>query len=303
MSQQGEKIASVGVLKETLTDATQPLAKRFRAIFLLKSLGTVEALDALAAALYEDESALLRHEVAYCIGQIQLPEAIPVLAKSLESDSDSMVRHEAGEALGAIGTKECLDVLEKYLDDPSVEVRETCEIAVAAVKWKLEHPEEKDKAFPSSEMFSSIDPAPPSKEKNVEELKRELCDANTPLFNRYKAMFSLRNLANEEAVLAICEGFKEEKSALFRHEIAYVLGQLQHPASTKALQTVLLNKEENAMVRHEAAEALGAIATSECTDFLKTFVEDEERVVRESCDIALDMADYFTSDQFQYAQI
>jgi deoxyhypusine monooxygenase len=300
MSQNDSKIP---VLQKTLTDPSQPLAKRFRAIFLLKSIGSSAALDALAAALYEDESALLRHEVAYCIGQIQLPEAIPILQKSLASDSDSMVRHEAGEALGAIGTKECLEILEQYLDDPCVEVKETCEIAVAAVKWKLEHPEEKDKAFPSCEMFSSIDPAPPSKEKDVEQLKKELIDANAPLFGRYKAMFSLRNLANEEAVLALCEGFQEEKSALFRHEIAYVLGQLQHPASAPSLQKVLLDKEENAMVRHEAAEALGAIATSDCTEFLKTFVEDEERVVRESCDIALDMADYFTSDQFQYAEI
>lgn len=287
----------------TLVDSKQPLAKRFRAIFLLKSMGTIEALNILSAALFEDESALLRHEVAYCLGQIQLPEAIPILHKSLENDSNSMVRHEAGEALGAIGTQQCLDILEKYLDDPCMEVRETCQIAVAAVKWKLEHPEEKNKAFPSCEMFSSIDPAPPSKEKNIEQLKNELVDVEANLFDRYKAMFSLRNLASEDAVLALCEGFKEEKSALFRHEIAYVLGQLSHPASAKSLKEILLNKEEDAMVRHEAAEALGSIATSECTDFLKTFVGDEERVVRESCDIALDMADYFNSDQFQYAEI
>ena len=252
---------NIEALQKTLTDDKEPLAKRFRAIFLLKSIGSIEALNALGSglllpppfpkekiiprkispfhihffflALFEDESALLRHEVAYCIGQIQLPEAIPILHKSLESDSNSMVRHEvckslpssrillplpkpllayptiknntikqkAGEALGAIGTQECLDILEKYLNDPSVEVRETCEIAVAAVRWKLEHPEEKDKAFPSCEMFSSIDPAPPSKQKDVEALKKELVDVEANLFDRYKAMFSLRNLATEEAVL------------------------------------------------------------------------------------------------------
>jgi len=36
---------------------------------------------------------------------------------------------------------------------------------------------------------------------------------------------------------------------LFRHEIAYVLGQMQHPVSIPALAEVLKTKEEHAMVR------------------------------------------------------
>jgi deoxyhypusine monooxygenase len=39
----------------------------------------------------------------------------------------------------------------------------------------------------------------------------------------------------------------------------------------------------------------------DCIEFLRQFADDSERVVRESCDIALDMADYYSSDQFQYA--
>eukprot|EP00008_Paramoeba_atlantica_P002069 CAMPEP_0201503722 /NCGR_PEP_ID=MMETSP0151_2-20130828/84822_1 /ASSEMBLY_ACC=CAM_ASM_000257 /TAXON_ID=200890 /ORGANISM="Paramoeba atlantica, Strain 621/1 / CCAP 1560/9" /LENGTH=297 /DNA_ID=CAMNT_0047897409 /DNA_START=68 /DNA_END=961 /DNA_ORIENTATION=- len=291
----------IPALQKTLLDQSQPLAKRFRAIFLLKNIGTEEAVEALAAPLWEDGSALLRHELAYCIGQTRLPSAIPVLEKVLEVDSNSMVRHEAGEALGAIGTQECLPILEKYAKDPSIEVSETCEIALDTVKWKLEHPEEKKTCFPSSEVYQSIDPAPPSKVQDIPALREKLLDPNSTLFDRYQAMFSLRNLAVDEAVLALCDGFSESKSALFRHEIAYVLGQLQNPVSTKALKNVLLQKEENAMVRHEAAEALGAIANEEAIEFLKSFVHDEERVVRESCDIALDVADYYSSDQLDYA--
>lgn len=44
------------------------------------------------------------------------------------------------------------------------------------------------------------------------------------------------------------------------------------------------------MVRHEAAEALGAIATPECQELLRKFAKDEEQVVRESCEVAIDMA-------------
>lgn len=45
------------------------------------------------------------------------------------------------------------------------------------------------------------------------------------------------------------------------------------------------------MVRHEAAEALGGIATPEVLPHLKEWMtrEDSPRVVRESCQVAIDM--------------
>jgi hypothetical protein len=45
------------------------------------------------------------------------------------------------------------------------------------------------------------------------------------------------------------------------------------------------------MVRHEAAEALGGIATPEVLPYLKEYMtrEDAPVVVRESCQVALDM--------------
>lgn len=90
-------------------------------------------------------------------------------------------------------------------------------------------------------------------------------------------------------------------SALFRHEIAYVLGQMQHEACVQQLAANLQDKSENPMVRHECAEALGAIATKECTDILQKYLTDEERVVRESCVVALDISEHENSEHFQYA--
>ena len=45
------------------------------------------------------------------------------------------------------------------------------------------------------------------------------------------------------------------------------------------------------MVRHEAAEALGGIGTPEVLPYLKEYMtrEDAPVVVRESCQVALDM--------------
>jgi len=110
-------------------------------------------------------------------------------------------------------------------------------------------------------------------------------------------MFALRNLGSTEAVLALSEGFNDP-SALFRHEIAYVFGQMQSPASVPALIKTLENMNELSMVRHEAAEALGSVATSDCLPVLKKFKDDQERVVKESCEVALDMYEYENSQCF-----
>ena len=160
--------------------------------------------------------------------------------------------------------------------------------------------------------FASIDPAPPMAESNktVEELGKDLMNLDLPLFKRYRAMFALRDLASppdiptaKPAVLALAEGFADS-SALFRHEIAFVFGQLSHPASIPALTAALSNVEEASMVRHEAAEALGSLGEEEgVEDTLKRFLHDKEQVVRESVIVALDMADYEKGGQAEYALI
>jgi deoxyhypusine monooxygenase len=135
-------------------------------------------------------------------------------------------------------------------------------------------------------------------------------DVNQPLFLRYRAMFALRDLASPSdlptavpAVLALAKGFAD-KSALFRHEIAFVFGQLSHPASIPALTEALGNVNEASMVRHEAAEALGSLGEEEGVEaILKGFLHDKEKVVRESVIVALDMADYEKGGETEYALI
>lgn len=58
----------------------------------------------------------------------------------------------------------------------------------------------------SKSPYSSIDPAPPSSENNVETLSKTLMDESKPLYERYRAMFSLRNLATTESINALGEG-------------------------------------------------------------------------------------------------
>lgn len=122
----------------------------------------------------------------------------------------------------------------------------------------------------------------------------QLTDQSLPLFQRYQAMFSLRNNGGKAAVLALCTAF-EDPSPLFRHEVAYVLGQLCHTASVDALKARITDGAEHEMVRHEAAEALGAIGTGECVEFLSGFAKDGTLMLRESCEVALDVVDYWAA--------
>ncbi|KAL1737718.1 armadillo-type protein, partial [Schizophyllum fasciatum] len=257
---------------------------------------------------FADDSALLKHELAYCLGQIKSPAALPVLEAVLrDRNQDPMVRHEAAEAMGAISASSSLPVLQEFLKDENRAVRETCEIAIARIEWdaseegrKAQQAQKDPEEIP---MYMSIDPAPPTSgllrgapkpedvsEANIAKLRAQLLDQNLSLFERYRAMFALRNIGTAPAVDALADGLSDD-SALFKHEIAFVFGQLLSPHSVPALLKVLTDASESEMVRHEAAEALGGIATPEVLPHLKEWMrrEDCPRVVRESCQVAIDM--------------
>jgi len=124
------------------------------------------------AKAFNDESALLKHEVAYCLGQLQSDLALPILTSVLADaeGQEPIVRHEAAEALAAIGGEEALEWVKKYQEDPSQEVRETCQLALAKLNLRQE---EKDGNVEGN-VWGSHDPAPPSKEKDVKKLRQVL---------------------------------------------------------------------------------------------------------------------------------
>lgn len=108
----------------------------------------------------------------------------------------------SGEALGAIGDPHLRELLEKYQHDPAIEVAETCQIALQRLNWVANDVKEDL----SKSLYTSVDPAPPSVENDIQQLSKILMDENIPLFDRYRAMFSLRNLGTTESVIALGEG-------------------------------------------------------------------------------------------------
>lgn len=315
---------SLEALEESLSDPSNPIGMRMRAAYYLrqahseaKANSTISVQETVVRILANGLSdpthgSLLRHEFAYIMGQLRDERSCNVLETVLLSEEDcTMVRHECAEALGAIGASRSMPVLETLCvvasgdDNVKVpaELSETCRLALDAMHWRTEQGGEMH-LMPAVcacmlNPYSSVDPAPPHpahNELSPIEIGNILCNDSLSMFERYRAMFSLRNIGGTEAVLQLCRALVEDtSSALLRHEVAYVLGQLQHPVSVEALELSLRRTNEHSMVRHESAEALGAIEGrwEDVERILTAFIYDQDAVIRESCIVALDAADYW----------
>lgn len=138
-------ISTVQSLRQSLCSENTPLPIRFRALFSLKHLArmsagqdAIAAIDVIAAG-FASPSALLKHELAYCLGQTGHEAAVNPLRSVLSNlDEDPMCRHEAAEALGALGRADDLDLLKNFRDreGEDVVVKETCEIAIDRINWE-----------------------------------------------------------------------------------------------------------------------------------------------------------------------
>ena len=310
-----------------------------------------EAVAALVGALDVGENAalsslhadaLFRHEVAFALGQMRAKEATQTLIAVLKNQNEhGMTRHECAEALGAIADETSLEVLRDMREDAKHrEVRETASLALRRVEHVVGNSSSSSGssrnvattttgALVGSKKEStavvvdeeedgggyatySVDPVPAMDESvETETLADIILDDAADIWDRYAAMFALRNRAQKtfgltkktkenEQLVQLCSStlgktLRSEtvQSALLKHEICYVLGQLRddddNEIARKALFECLEDPNEHAMVRHEAAEAIGSRGGEGAEAILRKYLACEDRVVSESCEVALDM--------------
>ncbi|CAH8560541.1 unnamed protein product [Schistosoma turkestanicum] len=340
-----------------LIDPSAKLIDRSRALWGLRHAKESLALELLADFIcnYIQPSPvandLLQHEAAYCLGQRGDSKAVPYLLQVLTNDKHvTLIRHEAAEALAALS--ECdhvddIDMIEKALKQfthsPIIELAETCQVGLSRIEWiknkKIAQHKDSQTSNDLARQFfpNTIDPAHSFTNDDQyytdEQLRDLLMDPNENLFTRYRALFTLRDrvlqaiidkTSPEKPANLLAEGITASNSALLRHEVAFVLGQLTIASTVPYLTKCLRQLDEHPMVRHEAAEALGSILgelegkylTSNvkssvpkefehhAREVLEEFTKDKEPVVRESCILALDIAEYIASpEQFQYASV
>ena len=282
-------------LKQTLLTREEPISKRIRTVFYLRSEKTQEAAEVLEAAI-GDPSDLLKHELCYALGQMGLKSSVPFLCAVVRDQAQAtIVRHEAAEALGAIGDAQGRAALEEFQSCEIRELGETCHLALKRMEWLQtgEH-------IPSPDFTVAIDPAPAFPPgMSLDEVTRIYNDPDADLFLRYRALFTLRNICTPESLLILAQGLVQPNfSPLFKHEIAFVLGELSEKAEStaKLLEAAVEDRGNHCMVRHEASEALSEVRQSaETADFLRRYLADESDVVRESCEVALDILQYWTN--------
>eukprot|EP01071_Lankesteria_metandrocarpae_P012169 Lankesteria_metandrocarpae@DN5546_c0_g1_i1.p1 len=318
-------------ISSALESENTPIAQRMSMLFWAKQLGGNAAVEVLRKGLGHS-SVLFKHELAYVLGQIGEMSAVEVLVQLLEDNAEhDMVRHEAAEALAALNAVAYRPVLEKYITAQSAPIRETCQIALASIDMK----ERKDSyQVMEKSAFNSMDPistcsSSPLTLCDIARYSKQLNNNENPLPSRYEALFALRNgtrpyptdgtekqscsdgsddshrdgghrAVSCAAVEALCNClYTDKSSALLRHEIAFVLGQVLSAESTVTLSRVLMNESEHSMARHEAAMALGSVLAHHSTQLdpadlesgtslLRTYSEHGDQIVAESCVVALD---------------
>ena len=108
---------------------------RIRAVCILATIGSQNAVKELVEVLERDDDALVRHEAAFSLGQLGFTSAIKSLSQAVQTDQSSFVRHEAAIALGVIGSENSRSVLVQALHDISKEVRDSAVIALSNIDY------------------------------------------------------------------------------------------------------------------------------------------------------------------------
>ncbi|CDR94439.1 PBS lyase HEAT-like repeat domain containing protein, putative [Babesia bigemina] len=296
------------LLSKILLSPDVKLSLQLRALYFCRDLKSSECATLLKKALDVHYDAFLRHEIAYVIGQAGCEEASDVLVKLLEDENEDPM---AAEAIAAIGGKRFIDVIKKYEDDPCVVVHDTCRLALHSLLNGSSEEDDGKEAIPicscvsapiSTSAYRAVDPVPCTStemnERTMKELEVVLLDEALPLYQRYEALFNIRNIGGDAAAAVIGGALVGDKiSEVFRHECAFVLGQMQSMAASDALLECLKNADEEPIARHEAALALGSCA-SVCSggrnrqlilDALNEYTADPVKVVADSCVVALDV--------------
>lgn len=128
-------LPSLSVLEEVLLSKSEPITKRMRALFYLRTIGSEQAISVIIKA-FDDPSLLLQHEVCYVLGQINNTLALEFLIRVLQDENAAIIsRHEAAEAIAAIGSQNTEGLIENYCSHSSQILAETCQLAIDRLKW------------------------------------------------------------------------------------------------------------------------------------------------------------------------
>lgn len=214
-----------------------------------------------------------------------------------DTDHSDFVRHEAIEALDDISEDTSLKVLESLKEQQTGLVYETYYLKKKQIEWEKATDHGKTEGIDLKASLFDSDPAPwynyktDTRYADVGFLQRILLDdVNNDLFERYRALFTLRELNTEESLMAICQCFMEAHlscSDLLKHQAAFVVRQME--SLNKAAGPILLkyvnSHDVSPLVVHEVLVTLGWIIEDKA--LITPFLKHPDLLVSESCESAI----------------
>lgn len=293
-----DNLPSILECDKILKDPDSKIWEKYDTLFILRTHNTNNSIKTLIKN-YDNlkKSHLLKHEVAYILGQMKNPIAIDFLIKLLhDKKQGAVVRHEAGEALANFPEekKKILKELNKLKKNDISLIKSTINIAIK----KLEN-YTKEKNNYNKYIEGNIEPADPMSEKEIicflekinkkkENIFEILLNPKLDEFIRYRIIYYLRNLGDQNSIKILCELLKVENrkfiSPLMRHELCFILGQLSLKAKfdfvKERLKLVFEDISELGVVRHEGI--LGYYAIFGFDDNIENMKKDKCPIVYES---------------------
>lgn len=290
--------------------ASRSIGERWVALQFSRQLAPSK--DALVECLrrslvVERNSVLMRHEIAFTLGQTETKAALKTLKEILIDDSeDEVTRHEAAESIALIDSRPFEQLLSTFARDRDRHpiLADTSMLALEGLRQYREQGEDaEDAPFVPSAICGCTQSIDLSKTETSESrsgaslasLSRTLVNAEKTLYERYAALFELRDCHRSEAPDILAYALRQDRtSALLRHELAFTLGLFGDPKSMRVLIDTLKNSKEHDVVRHEAAISLGSIDVEEAHRTLLRHARSRPAMVRESCIAALAMRPFTT---------
>ena len=298
------ELLSIPECQKILQNKTNSIKDRYNCLYHLRTHASDEAAKALRASYPHLKSDLLQHEVMFILGQIKRPQTIDYLISVLQNTEEApVVRHEAGEALSNFMQykDKVIPVLESFTKDPELLVSQTARIALEKIKnshlvsrYGVKIPGSLEPAAPFSEpefsqflldrgylkegeffmwpmvLSLELDKVQETISNQGKLFERVLFDPELHEFFKYRLLYLLRDKADGISLVMLTRVMEKTQrqftSALLRHEVAYIFGQLEekldNPYSKAVLAQLIKDPDEEAVVRHEAimafAEVFGA---------------------------------------------
>ena len=238
---------AVDALIAALKEDNDSYVKMNAASYALAEIGNDKAVNALIAALKENKDSRVRGGAAYALGEIGNALAVNALIVAALEDNHSNVRISAARALVKMGNDKAVDVLIAALEeDNDSEVKEDAARALGAI----------------------------GNDKAVDALIAALEEDKDSLV-KITVAYALAGIGNDKAVDVLIAVLEENKDSGVKKDAAYALGAIGNDKAVNAL-IVALKENKDSGVKGGAAYALGVIGNALAVDVLIAALEEDK---------------------------